>query len=149
MQIRRATTADATDMVELVEQYWAMERIGGFEHSRVAAQLRRLLSKPERGLAWIAVSGSGEVSGYLLAVFLFSLEHGGLMAEIDEFFVIPAQRSAGVGSLLLAAAQHDLQAAGTVRLQLQLNVDNARGREFYRRSGFERRARYELYEKPL
>jgi GNAT superfamily N-acetyltransferase len=54
-----------------------------------------------------------------------SLEHGGLMAEIDGFFVIPAQRSAGVGSLLLAAAQHDLQAAGT------------------------RRASYELYEKPL
>ncbi len=148
MQIRRATTADATDIAHLVEQYWAMESITGFEHSRIAAQLRKLLSKPQRGLAWIAVS-DGQACGYLLAMFIFSLEHGGLMAEIDEFFVIPAQRSSGVGSLLLAAAQHGLQAAGTVRLQLQLNVDNERAREFYRRSGFERRASYELYEKPL
>jgi GNAT superfamily N-acetyltransferase len=148
MQIRRATTADATDIAKLAEQYWAMEGIGGFEHSRVAAQLRELLSKPEHGLAWIAVS-DGRACGYLLAVFIFSLEHGGLMAEIDEFFVTPALRSAGVGSLLLAAAQHDLQAAGTVRLQLQLNIDNERGRQFYQRNGFERRADYELYEKPL
>jgi GNAT superfamily N-acetyltransferase len=148
MQIRRATTADAPGIASLVRHYWEIERIVGFDQWRIAQQLGELLSKPDRGAGWVADT-DGRIDAYLLAVFVFSLEHGGLMAEIDEFFVAPTQRSTGVGSLLLEAAQRDLLAAGTVRLQLQLNVDNNRGREFYLRNGFEPRAGYHLYEKPL
>ena len=91
----------------------------------------------------------GELSGYLLVVFMFSLEHGGLMAEIDEVFVSPEMRSAGVGALLVAAAERDLARRGLVRLQLQLGVDNDRARLFYERHGFRSRAGYELLDKPL
>jgi GNAT superfamily N-acetyltransferase len=148
MQMRRATIAEAPGIAALVERYWEIERIPGFDQSRVTLQLQELLSKPERGAGWIADTGSGIV-GYLLAVFTFSLEHGGLMAEIDEFFVMPTHRSTGLGASLLEMAEHDLRAAGSVRLQLQLNVDNERAREFYRRRGFQSRAGYELHEKPL
>jgi ribosomal protein S18 acetylase RimI-like enzyme len=71
------------------------------------------------------------------------------MAEIDEIFVQPQMRSLGVGSSLIAAAERDMVARGLVRLQLQLGVDNHRGRVFYQRHGFRRRAGYELFEKPL
>jgi ribosomal protein S18 acetylase RimI-like enzyme len=42
-----------------------------------------------------------------------------------------------------------MAARGLVRLQLQLGVDNLRGRAFYERHGFRRRAGYELFDKPL
>jgi ribosomal protein S18 acetylase RimI-like enzyme len=80
---------------------------------------------------------------------MLSLEHGGMMAEIDELYVCPDMRSHGVGSLLVTAAQGDMAARGLVRLQLQLGVDNLRGRAFYERHGFRRRAGYELLDKPL
>jgi ribosomal protein S18 acetylase RimI-like enzyme len=140
--------ADISPIAVLVERYWEFEAISGFDRSRIEALLKDLLSNPERGAAWIA-ENTGRMCGYLTAAYVLSVEHGGLMAEIDEFFVLPDIRSAGVGSLLLAEAQRDMAARGIARLQLQLDVDNQRGRAFYQRHGFRRRARYELFDKSL
>jgi ribosomal protein S18 acetylase RimI-like enzyme len=51
--------------------------------------------------------------------------------------------------LLVTAAQRDMAARGLVRLQLQLGVANSRGRAFYERHGFRRRAGFELFDKAL
>jgi ribosomal protein S18 acetylase RimI-like enzyme len=147
MEIRLAAVGDAAAIAALAERYWVFESIGGFDRQRIEALLRDLLSAPERGACWVA-EGEGRLCGYLLAVFMFSLEHGGLMAEIDELFVSPEMRSAGVGTLLVAAAERDLAGRGLVRLQLQLAADNERARLFYERLGFLPRA-YELLDKPL
>jgi GNAT superfamily N-acetyltransferase len=40
-------------------------------------------------------------------VYVFSLEHLGLMAEIDEFFVLSSQRGRGIGAELLKAAESE------------------------------------------
>ena len=148
MLIRPATREDIAGIAPLVERYWEFESIGGFDGPRIEALLRGLLSQPDRGACWVAAA-DGRLCGYLLAVFMFSLEHGGLMAEIDEVFVSPEMRSAGTGSLLLAWAERDLAERGLVRLQLQLGVDNARARIFYERHDFRRRRGYELLDKPL
>ena len=100
------------------------------------------------GAGWLAISDA-ETVGYLLATFVFSLEHGGLMAEIDELFVTPPARSAGVGSTLLQTAEVALKQRGCVRIQLELSSDNAAARKFYRRHGYTERDRYELLDKPL
>ena len=146
--IRLATMEDIADVAPLVERYWEFEPIGGFARPRIETLLCTLLSEPERGACWVADAG-GRLCGYLLAVFMFSLEHGGLMAEIDEVFVSQEMRSAGTGSLLVARAERDLAERGLVRLQLQLGVGNHRARQFYERHGFRRRTGYELLDKPL
>ncbi len=148
MGIRLATVGDIADIAALVEGYWEFESIGGFDRPRIETLLRDLLSEPERGACWVA-EDDGRLYGYLLAVFMFSLEHGGLMAEIDEVFVSPEARSAGVGALMVATAERHLAERGLVRLQLQLGVGNERARRFYERHGFHRRAGYELLDKPL
>jgi len=140
--------ADVAGVAALAERYWDFESIGGFDGPRIIALLNDLLSQPERGACWVAET-DGRLCGYLLAVFMFSLEHGGLMAEIDEVFVTPDMRSAGLGSLLVAQAERELAERGLVRLQLQLGVGNDRARLFYERHGFRRRAGYELLDKPL
>jgi len=148
MRIRLASVGDIAGVAGLVERYWEFESIGGFDRPRIEALLGDLLSAPKRGACWVA-EAEGGLCGYLLAVFMFSLEHGGLMAEIDEVFVSPQMRSAGVGGLLVSAAERDLAGRGLVRLQLQLGVDNDGARRFYQRHGFRRRAGYELLDKPL
>jgi GNAT superfamily N-acetyltransferase len=139
---------DVAGVAALAKRYWDFESIDGFDAPRIVALLSDLLSQPERGACWVAET-DGRLCGYLLAVFMFSLEHGGLMAEIDEVFVSEDMRSTGLGSLLVARAERELAERGLVRLQLQLGVGNDRARLFYERHGFRRRAGYELLDKPL
>jgi GNAT superfamily N-acetyltransferase len=148
MLVRAANIGDADRITVLVREYWAFEGIGGFDHERVRDLLTQLLSTPASGACWVAGEGP-RLCGYLLAVYMFSLEHGGTMAEIDEFYVCPAERSTGLGAQLLQSAEHDMAAQGLVRLQLQLGIENHRGGQFYRRHGFEPRAGYALLDKSL
>jgi GNAT superfamily N-acetyltransferase len=148
MLVRLAEMGDIAGVASLAERYWEFESIGGFERARIETLLGGLLCEPQRGACWVA-EADGRLHGYLLAVFVFSLEHGGLMAEIDEVFVSQEMRSAGVGSFLVAQAERDLAQRGLVRLQLQLGVGNYRARRFYERHGFRRRAGYELLDKTL
>ena len=99
--IRLAEVSDSSALTELVERYWEFERIQGFDATRITALLTDLSRSPDCGQIWIA-DIEGRSVGYLLVVYLFSLERGGMMAEIDEFYVTPAQRSKlKVGAALL------------------------------------------------
>jgi GNAT superfamily N-acetyltransferase len=95
--IRVADASDLSALTPLIERYWEFERIKGFDAARITTLLADLFRGPDRGQIWIAQLGGRSV-GYLLVVYLFSLEHGGLMAEIDEFFVVPEKRSLKIGT---------------------------------------------------
>ena|SRR6516165_6895741 len=100
LQIRQATIDDVPAMLPLMEAYWAFEGISGFDPPRVSEQLTRLFSEPRLGCGWVAFMDSQPVD-YLVAAYVFSLEHLGLTAEIDEFMVLDQHRGHGVGSALL------------------------------------------------
>ena len=100
------------------------------------------------GSAWVAES-AGELVGYLVAVSVLSLEHQGVMAEIDEFFVAAPARGQGAGAARLKALEGALAAQGCVRLQLQIGNGNDAARAFYERRGFRGRDGYTLLDKPL
>jgi GNAT superfamily N-acetyltransferase len=148
MAVRPATADDLPQLAELVRRYWEFEGIGGFDARHSEGLLHRLLTEPALGCAWVAEI-AGTLCGYLVAVFVLSLEHGGVMAEIDEFYLVPEARGRGLGGELLSALEAALQARGCVRLQLQLGLDNRAGRAFYERRGFRARDGYELLDKPL
>jgi GNAT superfamily N-acetyltransferase len=145
--IRLAQTSDADSIASLVQSYWKFETISGFERSRITTLLTEFLRHRERGACWLAMQDDQPI-GYLLAVYVFSLEHGGTMAEIDELFVVPEQRSNGVGVALLREAEREMQRAGLVRVQLQLSPGNRRAKLFYEQNGFQLRG-YDLLDKPL
>jgi len=135
-------------MVPLVSAYWDHEAIAGRDPQRIALQLERLLTNPELGDAWIAAE-DGMAIGYLLAVYVFSLEHLGLTAEIDEFFVLPRNRGSGAGARLLLAAEAKFARRGCTNVSLQLAKGNDAARRFYHRHGFAERSHYELLDKML
>lgn len=148
LQIRTAVATDVPRLLSLVRGYWEFERIAGFDALRTELLLERLLHERSLGEIWVAAAG-GELCGYLIAVCVLSVEHQGLMAEIDEFFVVAPQRGTGVGARLLEAAEASLRARGCVRLQLQLALTNSAARRFYEARGFSGRCGYELLDKAL
>lgn len=148
MDIRPARPADIPALLALIRRYWEFEGIKGFEALRTELVLQQLLASPAAAAVWVAES-QGALAGYLIVVLVFSVEHQGLMGEIDEFFVVPEARSGGAGAKLLAAAEAALAQRGCARLQLQLRRGNLRARAFYERHGYAARAAYELLDKPL
>jgi ribosomal protein S18 acetylase RimI-like enzyme len=97
---------------------------------------------------WIAFT-RGQAVGYLLAVYVFSLEHLGLTAEIDEFFVLPSARGRKIGGELLRLAEAEFVRRGCTNVSLQLGRGNERARVFYRAHGYGERAGFELLDKRL
>jgi GNAT superfamily N-acetyltransferase len=147
-ELRRAAAGDVVTLLPLVAEYWRFENISGFDAERVSAQLTRLLTTPSLGAGWVAVA-EGNAVGYLLAVYVFSLEHLGLTAEVDEFYVAPSRRGQGIGAKLLALAETEFVRVGCTNASLQLSRGNDAGREFYRRYAYRERAGYELLDKTL
>jgi ribosomal protein S18 acetylase RimI-like enzyme len=146
--VQPATHADISALLPLVEQYWRFEAIEGFDVRRIAGLLERVIADASLGHAWVA-RVDGNPAGYLLAVYVFSLEHQGLTAEIDELFVLSTCRGLGVGSRLLDAAEGTFRAHGCSNVALQIGRDNAEARAFYRGHGYTDRAGFELVDKML
>ena len=146
--IRPIGNMDIPALLRLIEEYWRFEDIAGFDPARVALELERLLVDAALGNAWIASNGRDAV-GYLLAVYVFSLEHLGLTAEIDEFFVLPSQRGHDIGSKLLKIAEEEFVRRRCTNVSLQLGRGNEKARTFYRKHGYAERAGYELLDKML
>ncbi len=147
-EIRPVTTHDIPALLPLVEQYWLFEDIEGFDAARVGRELARAAANVDLASAWIAIA-KGQPAGYLLAVYVFSLEHLGLTAEIDEFFVLPSARGQGIGEELLRLAEAEFVRRGCTNVSLQLGRGNDRARAFYRTHGYNERAGYELLDKML
>jgi GNAT superfamily N-acetyltransferase len=149
MDIRPAAASDIPRLLALIRRYWDFEGITGFDALRIELVLKQLLAgSGAAGAIWIAEEQE-KLAGYLIVVLFMSVEHRGLMGEVDEFFVLPEARSRGTGAQLLAAAEAALVSRGCVRLQLQLAIGNASAREFYQHRGYRARAGYELLDKPL
>ena len=148
IQIQTATADDLDVLLPMVEHYWKFEAIEGFDAARIRRLLTRVFDDASLGRAWIA-RVYNEPAGYLLAVYVFSLEHQGLTAEIDEFFVMPQHRGLGLGSQMLAAAEAQFRIEGCTNVSLQLGRSNEDARRFYRQNGFEDRDGFELVSKNL
>ena len=147
-EIRPVAAQDVPALVGLVEQYWLFEDIPHFDGTRVGRELVRALGDPRLMSGWIA-RVNDEAVGYLLAVYVYSLEHLGLTAEIDEFFVLPSARSRGIGEGLLRLAEAEFVRRGCTNVALQLGRGNDRALVFYRAHGYEGRAGYDLLDKML
>lgn len=145
---RPVAVADMPHLLALVEEYWRFEDIPGFDTSRVQAELERLFGNPALGSGWIALADD-RPAGYLLAVYVFSLEHLGLTAEIDEFFVLPSLHGRGIGSELLKMAEREFTRRKCTNVALQISRGNDSARTFYRAHGYGERAGFELLDKML
>jgi GNAT superfamily N-acetyltransferase len=146
--IRPTEINDIPELLRLVEEYWRFEDISGFDPAQVTIQLERLLADPALGGCWLASTGR-DAAGYLLAVYVFSLEHLGLTAEIDEFFVLPSFRGRDLGSRLLKIAEEEFVRRRCTNVSLQLGRGNDNARTFYRQHGYGDRAGYHLLDKML
>lgn len=109
----------------------------------IARTLRTLASEPTRGRCVVADvadarTGQRQVVGYALLISFWSNELGGEVCVVDELYVSPGARGAGVGSDLVRGLKDGTLPwfRRAVALELEVTPTNARARALYERLGF-------------
>ena len=127
VRIAPATPDDFEDLLPLMREFYAGERLPFDE-----TVLRR---EPLHGGVWLARVGSQAV-GYGVLCCGFSLEYRGRDAFVDELFVRPDRRNAGIGGHILDAMEAACRESGIDALHLEVDHGNPAGRRLYVRRGF-------------
>ncbi|SRR5712692_8352330 len=107
---------------------------------RLEADVASLIEMPERG-ALLLARDDDEPVGLAVVGYTWTLEHGGLVAWLDELYIIPARRGNGLGTALLARAVEHSTGAGCTAIELEVDAGHRRAENLYQRAGFEPLAR--------
>lgn len=134
--VRAGREADIPALLDLATAFYDED---GFTTAR--EQLRPRL----RVLVWsattrvaVAEREVGELVGFAITTTTFGLECG-LVAELEDLFVLPAQRGTGVGELLIADSETWAREREVNRLEVILapnGNDIGRLHAYYLRHGF-------------
>lgn len=105
--------------------------------------LRQLLENENYGKAWLILC-AGEIAGYAVLTFGFSLERAGQTALIDELYLREQFRRKGIGQLTLKFINEFCAALNIRAVQLEVEPHNAAALGLYQTSGFVNHERYFL-----
>ena len=136
---REATPADEAAVIELLTAQLSDHSISP-PRATLAAGVARLVSTAELGRILVA-ERDGAVVGVAVISWVFTLEHGGRAAWLDELFVLPAHREGGIGAGLLRAVRERAKAGGAVAMDLEVEGGHERVESLYERDGFVRHDR--------
>lgn len=135
--VRLATTADVTQLSELLSLLFAQEADFKPDAERQTRGLRMIIEQPEVGRIYCATDGDGIV-GMVSILFTVSTAEGGRAAWLEDMVVHPSRRGQGIGERLLHEAISGAHAAGCIRVTLLTDATNSSAMRFYGRVGFVR-----------
>jgi GNAT superfamily N-acetyltransferase len=133
--LRAATPADLEVVLSLAREFCAHFEYAWSDDVKRAA-VESVLADPSLGRIHLIQSEGEEVAGYLFLSFYFSLEYGGRTAFVDELFVRPEHRGAGLGSDALRSVLGVARELGLTAVHLEAERTNPRAAALYVRLGF-------------
>lgn len=131
---RRASVEDIHRLVCLMSDFYA-ESEYVLDRPHAEAAFTTLLADPRLGRIWLIQQDSDDV-GYVVITFVFGMEYGGPMAVVDDFYVSPAYRNAGLGTASLAEVRMYCARLGVRAISVEVGHENAVAQSVYRRTGF-------------
>ena len=129
--IRRAARADAADVAAMVREIAEHEDQSAHVHVDVE-RWRTLLGRPD--VVVLVAERDGGAVGCVSAVRQLHLWTGGDVLALDDLYVRPGARDAGVGRQLMGALAA-LAAPEQLLVRWGLEVDDVDAQRFYRRVG--------------
>lgn len=140
VSFRFAEVRDIDRLLPLMRDFYVFERLP-FEESRQRQLVLQLIKNPDLGRL-ILFERVSELLGYMVLGFGFSLEFHGRDCLLDEFYVVPNQRSKGIGRAAVEFAIATCREMGIHAVHLEADYVNVRGHEFYKRLGFKDHERH-------
>ncbi|WP_224824587.1 N-acetyltransferase [Cognatishimia sp. MH4019] len=138
---------DAARILLLMAQFHAHHGLDYSDDHRAAA-LDPLLNGSPLGVAYLIGPQKAPI-GYVILSFGWSIAMGGMDGFIDEIYIRESVRGRGIGSEVLIELPKALAGVGLKALHLEVQKDNTRAQDLYRRLGFEPRDGYHLMTRTL
>jgi ribosomal protein S18 acetylase RimI-like enzyme len=140
-----ATLADEDLLVELMREFYVIEHLP-FDEQVIRKGLREILGNSVYGFIHLIRAGGdeGDVAGYLVLTFGFSLEFHGRDALIDELYLREGFRGKGLGRAALDLAEEVCRREGIKSMHLEVDRVNVRAQDVYRKAGYRDHDRYLL-----
>ena len=133
--MRPAEPDDLPKLLDLMADFYAG---AGYilDRTHAAEAFTALIADDRLGRAWLIEQGS-EAVGHVVVTFVFAMEYGGVTAVVDDFYVRPASRGAGLGTAALAEVRRTCTELGVRAMRVEVGRDNAVAQSVYRHVGFE------------
>jgi GNAT superfamily N-acetyltransferase len=134
LTVRQATVFDLDLVAPLFDAYRQFYR----RPSDLALAKQFLQERFQHGesVIFVAVEEGGAAAGFAQLFPSFSSGAAARILILNDLFVVPRARRAGVGKLLLRAAAEYGKAVGAVRLTLSTEVTNAGAQALYEAEGW-------------
>ncbi|WP_418061011.1 GNAT family N-acetyltransferase [Pimelobacter simplex] len=96
----------------------------------------RLLARPDVLVVLAEDTGSGEPTGFGFLTLRPTPYGDGPLAQLEELYVRPVLRDAGIGTALLTRALAEVEGRGAIEMQINVDEVDVDTRRFYERHGF-------------
>jgi GNAT superfamily N-acetyltransferase len=131
--MRKVTRNDLELFLALMTEFYAES---GYELDRKSTTqaFQTILEQPNLGQIWFIQDGTQDV-GHVLVTFKFAMEYAGMIACIDDLFVMKAHRNRGLSSAALEEIRTYCKANQLRGMTVEVGNDNAPAQKVYRRIG--------------
>ena len=137
-----ADESHADIVIGLMREFYVIEKLN-FKESAARKVLRQIFNKRSNGLIHL-IKLHGEIVGYFVLTFGFSLEFHGRDALVDELYVREKYRGKGIGKASLRFIEEICCREKIEALHLEVDRNNKRAQKLYRETGFKDHDRYLL-----
>lgn len=136
MKIEIATTKDLNILHELIQKQFLEHEID-YEDDQLKSAIDQMLTNDSLGFFLIAKEKNQSL-GFAVISFAWTLEHGGKSAWLDELYVLPEHRNAGIGSAIVDRLFIEPKEKGCLAVDLEVESDHRRAENLYVRKGFQK-----------
>lgn len=131
--MRRATVDDAARVAGLLHDFNTEFDTESPGTAVLAERLRRLLAGPHT----FALLGGDPVVGVALVTLRPNVWYPGPVALLDEMYVAPRARGAGIGGAIVDHLIADCRRDGVSAIEINVDEGDVDAQRFYERHGFE------------
>jgi ribosomal protein S18 acetylase RimI-like enzyme len=145
--MRRAHKEDIPLLIELMASFYAES---GYKLDQPLAEeaFAALLSKEHFGCVWL-IDERGQPAGYVVVTFRFGMEYGGLLACLDDLYIIPEFRNGGLSTAALDHLRAFCEELDIRAITVEVAPNNGPAQTVYRRLGLTEASGRQLLVLPL
>jgi GNAT superfamily N-acetyltransferase len=143
MDVRPVTARDLPALLGLIADYQRFYGNPAPDDAHNAAFFGAFVAPSERGMLVAAYDDDGSPAGYTCLYWTFSSISASDVVLLNDLYVLPSRRGAGVGEALIAAARDVARERGCSHLRWCTELHNRRAQRLYERLGAERVALFE------
>jgi GNAT superfamily N-acetyltransferase len=131
--VRQAFPNDITALVNLMAEFYAE---AGYELDLPLTEkaFADILADPRLGYVWI-IDENGKDVGYVVLTLRYGMEYGGLIACIDDLFVVSQSRNRGLSTDALSQVRDFCKSIGVRAITVEVGPSNGPAQTVYRHLG--------------